>query len=168
MDILNLIEKHKDFPFLNANYNISDYVLINLYWLKYIQNYINQNQHWEFFDENYQNFDSFQEQSLDVLSIVNRNLKKALIINPIDYYFEKHTDKIFYIGIDREKKKFKDEYIEYQVLDIYIDLREEKAKEFFNFFLDYFINKNLGFEEIEDEIDSFETIQEKSLLRNKL
>ena len=44
MNILNLIEKHKDFPFLNANYNISDYVLINLYWLKYIQNYINQSE----------------------------------------------------------------------------------------------------------------------------
>lgn len=158
MNTLKVIEGHEGFPFLNANYDLNDYVLINLFWIQYISKFLdlsNPND-WTYIYENYDNFDSFSEISIDVLNIVNRSTLKAIIINPIDNYLSKFMNDFFSINISLEKKVIHGEELSYEVLDIYADLRNNKTKDFVNYFLDLFLIKKISLSEMELIIEEFE------------
>lgn len=156
MNTLSVIEGHESFPFLNANYDQNDYALINLYWYEYFLKKLDDKKNWEYLDCNYYNFDEFQEQSLDVLNIINKNSLKAIIINPIDNYLSKFMKEFFTVSIGTEKKIINNEELKYEVLDIYADLRNTKTQDYINYFLDLFIVKKISLSEMESVIEEFE------------
>ena len=156
MNILELIKENKSFPFLNANYNLNDYVLINLFWHNYILKHLDNVEDWQYLDPRYYNFDVFTEQSIDVLNIVNTSLSKAIIVNPIDNYLSKFMNDFFSISISLETKTIDDEEVTYEVLDIYADLRNPKKIGFIDYFLDLFLIKKINLSEMESIIEEFE------------
>ncbi|NHC03972.1 hypothetical protein G9F31_09340 [Acinetobacter sp. 187] len=154
---IKFLMENLEYPYTEANYKINDYVRINLFWLYYIKKYTHDDENWNYFDYQYENFDSYPEQSISVIYIENKFEKKSLIINPIDKYSQEFLDREFYIGVDIVNRNDNDIHEESYLLEFSVNLMKEKAIIHANYFLDLFLVKKIEIDEMKIEIEQFES-----------
>lgn len=150
--ILCLIAENNQWPFLDWNTETSHYILLNLFWINYINRYNMDD--WGDCNEYYINYDHEVDFSMSTLYIENKLQLKKISISPITNYEKKFDLDPYSISIFKEDNN--ESLMEYDTLTIHIDLSEKKYIDFTDSFIEYFLSKEYKFEKMEKMIEELD------------
>ena len=146
------LKSHENYPYQNWNTDVQDYILLNLFWINYV-NKFNMDD-WKYCNNYYTNYDHEVDFSMSTLYIENELKQKRISISPITNYEKKFDLDPYSISIFKEDNN--ESLMEYDILTIHIDLSEKKYIDFTDSFIEYFLSKEYKFEKMEKMIEELD------------
>lgn len=149
------LKSHKNYPYVNWNKDVQHYILLNLFWINFINQFNLKD--WSFGNNYYVNFDDENDRdfSTDVIFIKNEKNLKKIAISPVTNYEKKFDTPPYSIGIFKQENEYELEG-EYDILSIEIDISVDKNIEITKSFIEYFLSEKYIFEKMEEKIKAFE------------
>lgn len=145
------LKSHDNYPYQNWNTDVQDYILLNLFWINFVNQFNLEN--WEYGLSYYINFDNINDRefSTDVIYIKNATHLKILAISPITNYEKKFSSTRYYIGIFKDDDNGNHD-VEYDMLSIGIDISVEENIEITKNFIEYFLSEGYKLEKMIEEL----------------
>ena len=141
------LKSHDNYPYQNWNIDVQDYVLLNLFWINFFNQFNLKD--WCFGTDYYVNFDDENDRDFytDIIFIKNEKNLKKIAISPVTNYEKKFDTPPYSIGIFKQENEYELEG-EYDILSIEIDISVDKNIEITKSFIEYFLSEKYIFEKI--------------------